>query len=834
LKAALSLDLAGNAVMLDGSLAPDTRNGAQDRWALTLNAPAVARAGPVLRMVPGLSESGLLNELGGALSVDAKAGGRWPEINLQGRADVGSLKAGPLSLSQGHLQWQLGSLADAPLDLQLDIAEAGWGPQQFGGTKLSLKGSAKAHEVSLRTELKAAPPAWLDNLQGQGRAPAPSTFSRTQVLFNAQGSLSGGVLDGRVGSGSNANAATPPLAWKGTVQQLELRGTQASTPLLATRNVELEMRGGTSPRFTMSAGRADILGNGLRWDRIEWEPEQGLRAQQLDMHAELEPFAVAPLLQRLQPDFGWNGDLKIAGKIAIKQAAEFSADIVLERAGGDLTVTDESGTQALGLTDLVLALSVEHGEWTFTQGLAGKQLGVATGAFTTRTSPQRAWPDPNAPLQGVLEARVDNLGTWGAWVPTGWRLGGQLRTTAGVSGRFGAPEYTGQVKGNDISVRNLLQGVNITQGSVDISLRGDSARINNFTANAGSGTVKLSGDAKLGAAPQAQLQLVAEKFQLLGRVDRRIVASGQGQVLLDRENLKVEGKFNVDEGLFDFTRADAPSLGSDVVVARGDAADPQRGSQQPQQPGAGPNATQRNSAINLQFDLGQHLRLRGRGIDTLLQGDVKITNPNGLPSWVGSVRAVDGTYAAYGQKLKIDRGVITFNGPPADPKLDILATRQNLDVQVGVTIGGTALNPRVKLYSQPEMSDIDKLSWLMLGRASEGLGTSDSALLQRAAMALLAGDNPSVTDQVLHSIGIDDLSIRQSEGSTGASGGEVRDTFVSLGRQLSRRWYVGYERGLNATTGTWQLIYRVAQRFTGRAQSGLDNSLDMIWTWKWH
>ena len=75
-------------------------------------------------------------------------------------------------------------------------------------------------------------------------------------------------------------------------------------------------------------------------------------------------------------------------------------------------------------------------------------------------------------------------------------------------------------------------------------------------------------------------------------------------------------------------------------------------------------------------------------------------------------------------------------------------------------------------------------------------------------------------------IGLDELSVRQNEG-------EVRETVVSLGKQLSRRWYVGYERSLNATAGTWQLIYRIAQRFTLRAQSGEDSSLDVIWTWRW-
>ena len=54
--------------------------------------------------------------------------------------------------------------------------------------------------------------------------------------------------------------------------------------------------------------------------------------------------------------------------------------------------------------------------------------------------------------------------------------------------------------------------------------------------------------------------------------------------------------------------------------------------------------------------------------------------------------------------------------------------------------------------------------------------------------------------------------------------------------QVKSHHHQGYGRlgrGLNATAGNWQLIYRIAQRFTLRAQSGLDNSLDLIWTWRW-
>jgi translocation and assembly module TamB len=109
-----------------------------------------------------------------------------------------------------------------------------------------------------------------------------------------------------------------------------------------------------------------------------------------------------------------------------------------------------------------------------------------------------------------------------------------------------------------------------------------------------------------------------------------------------------------------------------------------------------------------------------------------------------------------------------------------------------------------------------------LGRAPDGLGRADTALLQRAALALLAGEGEAPTDTLLRNLGIDELSLRQGDG-------EARDTVISLGKQLSRRWYVGYERSVNATAGTWQLIYRIAQRFTLRAQSGRENSLDLIW-----
>ncbi len=840
----LQLEAAGNSLRATGLVAAG--GGQVDRWELALDAPALARLAPAFALftAPGQGAA-----LAGALKANATISGRWPHVTTQGTLEANALRVGSAALQKAEGRWQLGSAAGDAMQAQLALTQlsalrAGVMRPWAETAQVQLQGTGRAHQLTVRAESKALPPAWAGALQASGAAPAGLTpADRTLATLLAQGGLIEAAASGASG-------------WRGSVQELSVRTTSAAAPLLLTRDVGIDLRWGGAPSntsagaltntpasATVQPGRAEVLGGALRWSRIAWQASSVPGgAAQIDAQAELEPMRVAPLLARAQPDFGWGGDLTVGGTLVLRSAPTFSADIVIERRSGDLTVKDDLSTQALGLTDLRLGLVAENGVWNFTQAVAGTALGVGVGAVVARTGAQATWPAADTPIEGVFELRVDKLGSWGTWVPPGWRLDGALHASASIGGRIRAPEYTGEIEGTGLAVRNFVQGVNVTDGDLAVQLRGTTARIERFTAKAGGGTVTLAGDASLGEAPKAVLRVVADKFQLLGRVDRRIVASGQAQLQLDAKTLALTGQFGVDEGVIDFTRSDAPSLADDVSVVRtvprpslpaganGAATSASTSaSTTATAPSATPSAanpTAREVALDLRVALGEKLRLRGRGLDTGLRGELRITSPGGKLAVNGTVNTADGTYAAYGQKLSIDRGLVTFNGAVNSPRLDIEATRPNTDVRVGVAITGSTLNPRIRLFSEPELSEIDKLSWLVMGRASDGLGRTDTALLQRAALALLAGEGTGITDQLTRAIGLDDISVRQTEG-------EVRDTIISLGKQLSRRWYVGYERGLNATTGNWQLIYRIARRFTLRAQSGDDNSLDLIWVWRW-
>lgn len=805
MRATVGAELDGNRLDAEGRLSAG-RAGSEDRWTATLEAPALARLAPLARLA-GADAAG--PGLAGSLSARLEASGRWPALTTRGEASASGVKTGTVQLQAGKARWQAGTAMEAEVDTSVELTGLAVGPARVETATLRAQGSGRAHRVELSASSNARPPAWAEALQPG----AAAGKTATQARLVAQGGFTPGAAGSAVGG------------WRGTLLQVDARAAGSGEAWLASRDVALELAGldGGAAQLLLQPGRAEVLGAVLRWSRVAWQASHAGAPARIDAQADLEPLAVAPLLQRFQPDFGWGGDLRLRGRLMLRSAPSFTADIVVERDRGDLTVTDETGTQALGLSDLRLGLDVSDGTWSFTQGLAGSTLGVAAGAFVARTTPQATWPAPDTPVSGVLELQVANLGTWGTWVPAGWRLGGTLGVTAGIGGRFGAPEYTGAVQGRNLTVRNFLQGVNVTGGEVAIALQGDRARIERFTARAGEGTLALSGDAVLGASPQARLQLEAQRFQLLGRVDRRIVASGRSLMQLERDKLRLDGEFSVDEGLIDFSKSDAPTLSDDVVVSRV----PQAAASAPAARSGSPAGRAPSVELDLRVDLGRKLKLRGRGLETGLEGELRLTSPGGRLAVNGTVRAAGGTYAAYGQKLEIDRGNLVFNGPAENPRLDIEATRPNLDVRVGVAVTGMAVSPRVRLFSEPEMSDLDKLSWLVLGRASEGLGRTDTALLQRAALALLAGENQGPTDQLIQAIGLDEVSVRQSDG-------EVRETVVSLGKQLSRRWYVGYERSLNATAGTWQLIYRIAQRFTLRAQSGEDSALDVIWSWRWN
>ncbi|OYU44431.1 MAG: hypothetical protein CFE44_12990 [Burkholderiales bacterium PBB4] len=201
----------------------------------------------------------------------------------------------------------------------------------------------------------------------------------------------------------------------------------------------------------------------------------------------------------------------------------------------------------------------------------------------------------------------------------------------------------------------------------------------------------------------------------------------------------------------------------------------------------------------------------------------------------GTLRTSLGTYKAYGQQLDIEEGVLRFSGPYDNPALDILAIRPNLTQRVGVQISGTALLPVVRLYADPDLPDSEKLAWLLLGRSGAN-GGAEAAMLQQAALALLGKKGGGISGGLADAFGLDEISLRggtngETTAANGTSGtGTATGATVTLGKRLSRDFYVAYERSLAGTVGTLSIFYDLSRRFTLRAQTGEQSAVDLIFT----
>ena len=204
----------------------------------------------------------------------------------------------------------------------------------------------------------------------------------------------------------------------------------------------------------------------------------------------------------------------------------------------------------------------------------------------------------------------------------------------------------------------------------------------------------------------------------------------------------------------------------------------------------------------------------------------------------------DGRFEAYGQQLNIERGILSFQGLLDNPALDVRAIRSGLSVEAGVQISGNAQKPVIKLISDPDLPDAEKLAWLVLGHGPEQLGAGDASILLSAAGGLLGNDSGGVIQQLKSSFGIDEFGVRTGQlGDAGSrqrssrvAGGSADTTastgnqILSVGKRLSSNAVLSYEQALGKAESVVKLTVKLNRQLSLIGRAGSDNALDMFYT----
>ena len=470
----------------------------------------------------------------------------------------------------------------------------------------------------------------------------------------------------------------------------------------------------------------------------------------------------------------------------------------------------------------------------------------------------------DAPLAGRLTDKLPSLGVWSILAPPGWRVAGTLEADATLSGNRAAPRWNGTLAADQLALRALVEGLDLRDGRLRATLGGDRVDVTEFTLKGGrgssariagqsgnvsttaseaardGGTLSGSGQMRWGAASaggsgiRMAMQGQLRSLRVLVRSDRQVTLSGDLQARLEEGQFTLRDKLETERAVIILPDESAPSLGTDVVVRS--AAKEREAAEAAQREAARSTAqaakpqTAKPPDVAVTFDLGKDFAVQGRGITTRLEGQLEIrsTSLSAPPRITGEVRTVKGQYRAYGQQLDVETGLARFNGPFDNPALDILAIRPNIAQRAGVQVTGSAQAPRVRLYSEPALSDVETLSWVVLGRASASSG-GESVLMQQAALALLGGLGKGGSGGSLASrLGLDEIGFKGP-----GSGGELRESAVTLGKRLSKDFYVTYESGLTGVLGTLFIFYDLTQRLTLRGQAGVQSGVDLIYTLKY-
>jgi len=610
-------------------------------------------------------------------------------------------------------------------------------------------------------------------------------------------------LQSTLKGGLAPNASSLKRQWQGLLQQLDYSGlTPVKLKAPAKLNADINSIVLTQANLALNHGNINIEQLTLSKGKLA---SKGTLTQ-LSL-SDLPPDLLT-LPNTLQGSPSFSGEWTIEAQDAVN--AHFS----LWRESGDFTLKKPDGsTQPLALSTAKLELNVVDNALRITADLDGKNLGTISAKLASQLAKTEAGFSllNNAPLQLSASAKLNTL----AWLPMPTSLmdadlDGQVALTVSADGTLAQPNLSGTLNGSNINFNLPSEGIQLNNGNFQAHFENNQLQIEQAIWQGGAGKLSANGWLRFAQGhPEAELSWNADQFSIFSRTDRLLVISGTGKTILADNLLSILGDFSVNNGLIEMAQEDTPTLSDDVIIL-------------------GETTTKKEPLLQillngLRIQLGDDFTLRGRGLDAKLTGALTLTGRTEYrPHTEGSIAVSKGTFMAYGQILNIERGILNFNGVMDNPGLNIRAMRDSKPVNVGVEITGSALIPEIKLVSDPNVPDTDKLAWLVLGHGTEQAGKSDFAILSLAAGALFSqGQSVPLQSQIARAAGLDEFSF---------AGGDAENASVTLGKRLSSQLYLSYAKSISGLQDIARLTFNITPRWALRAEAGNESAVDVLYT----
>ncbi|WP_434779576.1 translocation/assembly module TamB domain-containing protein [Neisseria sp. Ec49-e6-T10] len=576
--------------------------------------------------------------------------------------------------------------------------------------------------------------------------------------------------------------------WKGVVQTLDIKG---AVDLLLQNTVQLEA---AADHFSLGRANWSALGGSLSLDHLKWSGAQGISTKGSANHLQVGKLAKIVTVPFAQ-------DLTLKGSWDVQYGSTLRGFANIEHQAGDIVLpVSKTKTRPLGIKTLVLNAQLQGS--LIKVGLDAKTLfGFANGTVNLNRNSNNF---SLSTLGGNIRLEVPDFSAFKLFVPIGTEVAGKLEANLGLGGSIAQPNLNGTINADNLMYRERNLGIRLINGSLRTRVSGQKLTLDSLKFATKRGTLEAKGHVQLvNNQPNIDIDVLLDRFNLFDRPNRVLVLSGNTHLFFEQaKGVELKGDLKVDFARIDLPKVGTPSLSDDVEVVGRPKEDTK----------ALP------IFINLGLDLNDRFRFTGMGLNVLLGGKMNVNSrPQEPMKAMGQVRVVEGRYKAYGQDLDIEKGVITFIGPIENPVLNIRAMRKLSPVGAGVEVTGPVSSPRINLVTSEPMSQKDKLAWLVLGRAAGG--EQDDDALAASAGALLAG---SINDKVGF---FDELGI-STRAQRNLKTGEVSpaEQVATVGKHLTKEFYVGYEYGLNTAESAVKISYQITRALQLIFRAGQDAS----------
>lgn len=235
-------------------------------------------------------------------------------------------------------------------------------------------------------------------------------------------------------------------------------------------------------------------------------------------------------------------------------------------------------------------------------------------------------------------------------------------------------------------------------------------------------------------------------------------------------------------------------------------------------------------STDIEVILGDKVNFEGFGLETRVSGSLRLQQSGGeLLKANGRLQLVEGRYQAYGQNLLIRSGDLVFVGDIDNPQLRLEAVRADTpeDVVVGLRVSGPARNPRVSLFSRPDMQQQAQLSYLLTGNPPGTETETDPQLAAAEAAlsyALESGVGEGITRRAGQALGIEDFRV--------TAGGTDNGAQIGLSGYITPNLLVRYGVGVFDAINTVTLRYQMTKNVYLEAISGENSDLGVMWSFE--